>query len=114
MDNVSAFIIVCVFSLIFGAVIMYAYLNDPGRIGRVGQDLDELGSDLATVETGLDNLSGGLETGASQAGAAAAGLDKPIGEIQSVVSGLDASLDDVGRGKAIIEGIRKRAGLERP
>jgi len=114
MDNVAGFIVVCVFSLILGAVIMYAYLNDPGRIGRAGQDLEELGDNLAAVEAGLDNLSGRLETGASEVGAAADRLDKPIREIQSVVNGLDQSLDDVGRGKAILEGIRKRAGVERP
>jgi hypothetical protein len=114
MDNVAGFIIACFVSLIFGGIIVYAYLNDPGRIGRAGQDLEELGDNLAAVEAGLDNLSGRLETGASEVGAAADRLDKPIREIQSVVNGLDQSLDDVGRGRAILEGVRKRAGVERP
>jgi len=114
MSNVAGFIIACFVSLILGGIIVYAYLNDPGRIGRAGQDLDELGDNLTTVQTGLDNLTGGLETGASQAGATSDRLDKPIREIQSVVNGLDQSLDDVGRGKAILEEIRKRAGVERP
>jgi hypothetical protein len=114
MSNVAGFIIACFVSLILGGIIVYAYLNDPGRIGRAGQDIDELGDNLTAVETGLDSISGGLEAGASQVGAAAAGLDKPIRAIESVIGGLDQSLDDVGRGKAILEGIRKRAGLERP
>jgi len=113
MANVASFIIACFISLILGAVIVYAYLNHDRRTGRIGQDINELGNDITAVEAGLDSLTGGLETGASQVGAAAAGLDKPIREIQSVVAGLDQSLDEVGRGKAIIQGIRKRAGLER-
>jgi len=114
MDNVAGFIVVCFVSLIFGAVIMYAYLNDPGRTRGIGQDIDELGDNLTTVQTGLDNLAGGLETGASQVGNIASGLNEPVRAIESVIAGLNQSLDDVGRGKAILQGIRKRAGLERP
>jgi hypothetical protein len=113
MDNVASFIIACFVSLILGAVIMYAYLNHDGRARGIGSDLDELGDNLATVETGLDSISGRLETGASEVGAIASGLNEPVRKVESVVSELDQSLDDVGRGKAILEGIRKRAGLER-
>ena len=113
MANVASFIIACFVSLILGGVIVYAYLNHDGRTRGIGQDIDELGDNIATVEDGLDSISGGLETGAGEVGAIASGLNEPVRAIESVINGLDAGLDDVGRGKAILEGIRKRAGLER-
>jgi hypothetical protein len=115
MGNAMGYIFVGLFAFLLGALLVFTIGKDHHeRIGRIGDDLEDVTADLDGLQTGLDNLTGGLETGASEARAIANGLGTAGDSLSPIIDRLEAGEGTAERGLEIIARLRERAGPEGP
>jgi uncharacterized phage infection (PIP) family protein YhgE len=115
MSNAMGYLFVGLFAFLLGALLVYTIGQDHAqRAGRIGDDIADVATDLDGLQDGLANITGGLETGASQAGAIANGLGELEQGLSPVIDRLTAGEGTVERGLELIARLRERAGPERP